>query len=138
MAFGKWRGPEALAWAWGLGFPAGFAAWLFMWFVFGGGDGAPEPSAVMIAVVTWIAWFGGMYLASRQHFRAIGWTICCVVGGLMLAVRIAVPQGTGLVALNLTGAVLSIPFLLVALHESRIRRSDAQLIEPCGSVLNAC
>ena len=114
------RGPRIVAWGWGLGWQLGFFAWMLLWFGFGGASGVPEPGVIAIAMLGWFGWSLGLYLASSTGCRGLGFTLCVLTFLALVATRTAEPHGTGLVLLNIEGALVALlPYFMA-------RRNAAQ------------
>lgn len=121
------RGPRLVAWGWGIGWPIGFFLWVALWFSFGGGTGVPEVEVIAIALVGWFVWTSGMFLTASPRFWPLGVALCVFDLLMLAAIRTSLPSGTGLVLLDVEGAVIALLPLLKA-------RIDA----PRSGVAQAC
>ena len=110
----KRRGPALVAWSWGAGVPLGVLVWVALWNRFGGGSGVPDGSTLTMAICFWLLWVLGLHQTSSPDRHNTGRTICVVVVMALIVLRLALPRGTSLLALEIDAALLGLlPYWLV-------------------------
>jgi hypothetical protein len=117
------RGGRMFAWGWGLGWPCGSVLWIGLWYLWGGASGLPEFGVIALALAGWFAWSAGLYLSSSEKFWGLGATICLFTFTMLLAIRSTEPHGTGLVSLDIAGALIALPPYFKARGSKRVADS---------------
>lgn len=126
----KRRGPALVVWSWGIGAPIGVAVWVAFWNRFGGGTGVPDGSTIGLAICFWLLWVLGLHQHSSPGRRGAGRTICATVVMALIVLRLAMPRGTSLLALEIDAALLGLlPYWLV---KSVSSRPESLPVEPHG------
>jgi hypothetical protein len=86
----------------------GHFVWLALWFLLGGASGVPEFGVIFLALVGWFVWTVGMHLLASDRSWALGAGVCIATLLVLVATRVMAPHGTGLVALDIEGAVIGL------------------------------
>lgn len=121
---------------WGVGWTMGFVGWSLAWFLFGPGTGRVDPAIAVYTAIGWIAWNAGLMTCTFPRCREAGVVICWFAAFVLVAIRMAVPEGTAFLELALIGGLLGLPHSLYVIRRCARgkNRGIAHLSEAAPSV----